>query len=568
MTLLSRFAILSILMFSAGTVFAQGGACPTGANYANPASAMQAAMPNPPVTLGTLGVTSCFYISAAGADTNSGTSESSPWAHAPGMPNCSGNCAKTNPSHGEGFVFRGGDTWHFGNSGASPATGGTWNWSWSGSSGSPIYVGVDPTWRAGSPWARPILTGDNPTSTGPVSSCAYQIGSAATNNMFSISSSYVEFDNFEMTGLCEPANQTGSAIDFYFEGSGSTNVTASNLYMHGWTHVPFNCTAGSPPTGTCSDIYNFYGGGAGVNLMQDVVDGSDSDPGGSMAVFISGGVTFNSVFRYVSQFVSNACHILANNLFEYIVDPGDGEAHGNVYECVGEAGGLNAYYNNVVRHIYLTGTPAVNFWIGPSSGTTDYFFNNVFYDIGTSGNYLNINSGSASQGPTYAFNNTLQSSVGDMLMSCGPSGVTNVNSVNNHFISPDGGSPFYDPGKCNSSNNLVQSNSTANGGGYTASAPYAYSPSGSSGPTVGVGANSVSSYCSALSGSSDPFLQAAGAACQKDTGYSCAYNSAGHAVVCPGRGRLAHPGGATGWSIGAYQSGMTPGTPTNASATP
>jgi hypothetical protein len=572
---LSCFAIFSLLVFPAGRLFAQGGACPAGANYANPASALQAALPNAPVTLAALGVTSCFYISAAGTDTNAGTSESSPWAHAPGMPNCSGNCAKVAPTGGEGFIFHGGDTWHFGNSGATPSTGGTWTFIWSGSSGSPIYLGVDPGWHAGSSWARPILTGDNPLTPHPgvwgdsVSSCPYQIGSSATNNMFVVPASYVDFDNFEMTGICEPPDQSvSSIIDIYFVGNSASNVTASNLYIHGWTHVPFACITTYPLTGTCNAIFGFYGGGAGVSLFQDVVDGSDSDPGGSIAVFISGGVTQNSVFRYTAGYTSTACHVIANNLFEYIYDPADGEAHGNIVECLGEASGLNAYYNNLVRHTYPSGIVGVNWWIGPSPGTTDYVFNNVFYDIGDAGNYLNINSRPNPQGPTYAFNNTLQSSIGDTLMSCGQAGGTYVYASNNHFINPDGSSPFYDPGSCQSSTNLVQSNATANGQGYNASTLYAYSPGGSSGPTIGVGTNLTNSYCSALSGSSDPLIQVAGTACQKDTGYSCTYNSTAHRVVCPGRGRLARPGGATAWSVGAYQSGMTPNPPTNTKATP
>src|SRR5208282_1157790 len=131
-----------------------GSNCPSGANYFNP-------LTNAHGTLSSLGVTSCYYVAANGSDSNNGTSESTPWLHAPGMANCSGNCAAVTPGPGAGFVFRGGDTWHFGSS-AAPATGGTWTWQWSGSSGSPIYIGVDPAWYAGGSWARPVLTGDNP----------------------------------------------------------------------------------------------------------------------------------------------------------------------------------------------------------------------------------------------------------------------------------------------------------------------------------------------------------------------------------------------------------------------
>ena len=97
-----RFVIFSTCFIAAGNALAQG-ACPASA----------------PVT-----GNHCYFIAANGSDANSGTSESSPWLHAPGMPNCTGQCAKVTPTAGEGFIFRGGDTWHFGNSATMPYTGG------------------------------------------------------------------------------------------------------------------------------------------------------------------------------------------------------------------------------------------------------------------------------------------------------------------------------------------------------------------------------------------------------------------------------------------------------------
>ena len=144
-------------MLCAPLAFASGGPCPSGANYVNWQS------PLIPTTLASLGVTSCYYVAANGSDSNDGASEASghPWLHAPGMPAATGNPAALNPTGGVGIIFRGGDTWHFGNSGASPYTGGTWSWSWNGVSGAPNYIGVDPTWYSGGSWVRPLLTWDN-----------------------------------------------------------------------------------------------------------------------------------------------------------------------------------------------------------------------------------------------------------------------------------------------------------------------------------------------------------------------------------------------------------------------
>src|SRR5437660_9133415 len=103
-----------------------------------------------------------YYIAANGSDSNNGTSKNTPWLHAPGMKTCSSACASANPKPGDQFIFRGGDTWHFGAS-TAPSTGGTWTWSWSGSStgcnypgatSACIYIGVDQTWFSGSSWVR------------------------------------------------------------------------------------------------------------------------------------------------------------------------------------------------------------------------------------------------------------------------------------------------------------------------------------------------------------------------------------------------------------------------------
>ena len=38
-----------------------------------------------------------YYIAANGSDSNNGTSKTTPWLHAPGMPNCTSNCACDDP---------------------------------------------------------------------------------------------------------------------------------------------------------------------------------------------------------------------------------------------------------------------------------------------------------------------------------------------------------------------------------------------------------------------------------------------------------------------------------------
>lgn len=552
-----RFVIFLACLFNAGSAFAQGGACPASVNYSNPVPGIQLSLTSPAISLSSLGVTNCFFVAASGSDSNSGTSESSPWLHAPGMPNCTANCAANAPSGGTGYIFRGGDTWHLGNSGASPYTGGTWNWSANGSSANPIYVGVDPNWYSGSGWARPILNADNPVSTSTaLGACGYQV--PGSNDMMSLGgSSYIIIDNFEWLGLC--TNGTASETfgsDAYLEAGSSTNVLVEHNYFHGWTHRQF-----SYPTYQYACMV-ILGGSTGDNYQYNVVDGSDSDPAGCGAFYDALNEASYNVFNAASQGIGNPCHIFHDNIMSNWADPGDGNAHGNVFECVGEGGGTNVYYNNVFFNLYQSGVQGAIFWIGPPSGATDYFFNNLIYNTPSTGNYFNVQNKSG--GTVYAFNSTLESDgSGPGLMDCEGGSLTTA--ANMDFIGNT--SPFYGGGTCNTATNVARTVATANSQGYTNSETYAYSPTNSSAATVGAGTNVRNTYCNALLGSGDPLIQAAGTACQSDTSYSCSYDSTHHAVVCPERSRFARPGTGSAWSVGAYEPGLSPKAPSGLTAT-
>ena len=164
-----------------------------------------------------------YYIAANGSDSNNGTSKTTPRLHAPGMPNCTGTCASATPNPGDLIIFRGGDTWHFSNSGVSPYTGGTWIWNWAGSSAncnlnasvgsvvktSCIYIGVDQTWYSGGSWVR-RLTMDNPVTTSRPSSCTFH--NNGFNGIF-LRASYVAFDNFDIQGECWTASPSQCELD-------------------------------------------------------------------------------------------------------------------------------------------------------------------------------------------------------------------------------------------------------------------------------------------------------------------------------------------------------------------
>jgi hypothetical protein len=588
-----RFAILIACILFAGRAFAAGGACPSGANYTNPTNPNGAA-----VTLASLGITNCYYVAAGGSDSNSGTSESSPWLHSPGMANCSANCAAVALSAGIGVIFRGGDTWHFGNSGATPYAGVVTTCANNGdnaaglclddinaTTGNPIYYGVDKTWFTGGSWARPILTADNSlcnsgtrgtlpdgaTCTGTtdsygqpsyyVSSCPYQIGNS--NNLVDVGfSKYVIADNFELTGLC--LNHVGQpgGYDSYFNYSGAqAPIYLTNNYIHGASHLRYAAPNGQPGcTGStvCISLNAFYGsvnnGSVGETVTFNVVDFSDSDPvGENLCQCGFYNVSYNA-FRYTTQALPQTLHTFHDNLYEYFFENG----HSNLIESKESSNA--AIYNNLFRHVenLLSSGGGVFLWFGPQTGVTDYVFDNVAYDIGAL-EYFNMGGvGLTTNNGNYTiFNNTFQTNVNQPILRCGPPTGT-VLDTNNHYV--DDGSSYILSCNPTTTTSLLMTNAKATSDGYTSSQTYSYSPASSGSPTVGAGTNEQSSYCNTLSGSSDSLIQAAGTACQSDTTYACTYNSTAHAISCPARTIVAR---STSWGVGAYQSyGVKAGTPT------
>src|SRR5690242_16344770 len=84
------------------------------------------------------GIAATHFISTSGSDASSGTANSTPWAHLPGMSGCTGNCAAYTPSAGDIFILKGCDVW---TAASLPVL-----WDWSGTAGNPISITVDKTW--------------------------------------------------------------------------------------------------------------------------------------------------------------------------------------------------------------------------------------------------------------------------------------------------------------------------------------------------------------------------------------------------------------------------------------
>lgn len=500
------------------------------------------------------------YISKGlGSDTNNGTSKTTPWAHLPGMLNCTGSCASYIPGAGDQFILRGGDTWGASDLGDI--------WRWSGTSASPIYIGVDKTWFSGNQWTRPIFSCGG-------TACA---GTANAANYVFIVGSYVTVDNIEFTGLFTDGSAGNPS---YFVTQMQYDVV-ENCYFHGWTvqsgstHdfgilVAFNNNNFSP--------YNSTGSG----IFYSVIDGSDTAKNSMQA--IGGNPTYivGNVIQYVSNALNNiGATNIHDNYFGPVVVSFQAGAHQNVVALgSSDNGQTNQFlYNNVI-----TGTGGavcnpncggiVKLWLDQYNAPPSnigYAFNNVIYN-NSSGNVINQGHGTAGQ--TYwtwnFFNNTVEcgadADTGPCVSaaSAASTSIAAFNSINNHYISDV--NPIVCAGgySCPEITDKWQTVSAAKAQGYTSTSVFAFEPTSASGSTVNSGTNRLA-LCAVIKN----LDAAAGAACQNDTGYSCSYSTSSHAVTCPERADAARPSTAA-WDIGAFQysssQGQTVQPPTNLAA--
>ncbi len=523
-----RAAMFMAFFLYAGVAFAAGGACPSGANYFNSNGTSL-------VTLASLGVTNCYYIAANGSDSNSGTSESSPWAHLPGMSTCTGNCAGLTPGSGQGFIFRGGDTWEGSDLGIT--------WNWGGTAGSPIYIGVDQSWSAGGAWSRPIWTCGGASCTG--GTAAYYFQSAK---------GYVTVDNIEAPGFFVSSSNTGA----YVFGACAANQIFENIYIHGW-----NTNVG--PIGTVGTAFHVGCGNnvAGTTFRYNVVDGSDSSQNMMTGIYPTAPIAYGNVLRYLVTGIDGPGDDWHDNLVEYLVQSTVTSHQDGLYHVSQYSRPNSLIYNNVVRHTTnpLTGG-AVKMWFNgnapcPYGACVSYAFNNIVYD-NYPGNTIDMGGHAAvNYGTWYFFNNTVECGMDSVLGNCelgdqgNTGGTMTVNAINNHWISTATTSfPVCTHYVCNESTPLFQTLTTANTQGYTDDANYAFQPSSSSGSTVGKGANQ-DSLCAAVSA----IDSSAGAACYGGTTYACAYDATNHTVSCPTIAEVTRPSGA--WDVGAYQFSAT-----------
>jgi len=177
-----------------------------------------------------------------------------PWKNAPGM--CNATCGPSltiNP--GDSIIFKGCVTW--------PNASFSWHPPFNGSSGNPIYVGIDKSWwdtsvsGCSSAWNRPIFDPN-----GKMFADGSNSGQPWQQLIWS--HDYITYDGFEIRNFfCAGNVASHQMVVFAASGQSVMNVTIKNVYIHGWKTDYANTTgtiASGSSTLTVASAANMYVG--------------------------------------------------------------------------------------------------------------------------------------------------------------------------------------------------------------------------------------------------------------------------------------------------------------------
>jgi hypothetical protein len=484
-----------------------------------------------------------YYIDySSGNDSNNGTSKTTPWQHLPGMPGCQGQCSAAAPQPGDQLILKGGVTW--------PNASLGWEWTWSGSAGNPIYIGVDQTWYAGSSWSRPIFNGGGQ----PIPTWNDSNHTPRVNEFFGLSANYVTVDNIEWTGFYEEYAGAYCQDDYICLHYSSTNLQVENNYFHGWAHGGYG--GNQQDGGQCiTGDTSWPTGNANSSIHDNAFDGADTT-GDSMAALHGGPDTvYNNYVNNMSNgFVGEYAQVHDNRILN-INASYNPTMHENGIEI--NFAGTAYVYNNVIAHV----KQGLAVWLAPEAGYTQYFYNNVEWDIPIT-NIVDLAAAlNNCCGQIGLYNNTIE---------CGPDGNPTFLCVgvgvgegpttlgNNHGITnattPNKGM-WFETGntQVTESKDVPQAFASATNQGYASSETYPFSPVAGCTPatcaTLQAGAN-LTSQCSSMPGLCN------------DTTLGVSYNTTNHTVSYPSR--TPNPRPSTGaWDSGAYEysSGNQPPSP-------
>jgi hypothetical protein len=421
-----------------------------------------------------------YYIDfASGNDANNGGSKATPWKHAPGMQNCTGNCASKTPAPGDAVIFKGSVTWD------------STCWSWvlpsSGTIGNPIYYGVDQSWFNGVSWSRPVFDGGMVVPT-------------ADSLLRVLNVSYLTFDNIEMKNLLAGTNE-GPAF-LHLDSSG--NILMENLYLHGWDLQE----PGNPNDSAHGAIYGTSS--VGPNTVDHALI-SNSE----FSLTHNNGVAIRSIdeVSYTTVHdVSSLClgcvtvhHSTFYNI-SFPVNDFDPSYHTNGIYLIGNG----SVYDTLIYNFAANGAPIYPNPASSGSGAcqnwTQYIYNNVIIFASSPSAVVLIDvdpdapASSGACGTVYIWNNTLQSNGNKVAIRTAWHGgatthLAKAEVQNNHVINLDGADHNCFSNSCDSNafapdsftynHSVFQTNATANAQGYTRANNYA--PANRVGGTVSRG---------------------------------------------------------------------------------
>jgi hypothetical protein len=579
MNRLIRFCLLiaTVNLLISLTTFAatSGGTC---ANFAG--GSCPPGVPN--------SVTSFYFIDySSGSDANSGTSESTPWQHAPGMANATGNAAKHTPTAGEGWIFKGGVTVDFN---AWPA-----NVPWGGTAAATDYMGPDPGWYAGKSWSRPVFDGGGKSG---YNAAKQSLLTDVANNANYVVIDDIEFNNLYWSG--DVSSGASNSIAGYIgihNYSAPQNWEVKNVYAHGWTHcTPYGSNCTDPANSNGALIFIGLPSGTSTSSIHDsVVDGSDSQGGGDSQQAFHAPYVYRNWSQYIPNNYQGTYLELHDNVITHNTNSFDSNIHMNCIHVFGTASSTPyLIYNNYVDCQYASPSYGATSIDLEDDNTVHYVFNNVI----KAGNGQGITDSyfiSSVPGSQYnLFNNTIETedspspgaSCYTLVQSTVNTLVDNFCVTNNYFStaatpslnlssfvgsytapSPTfttncklGGGAQTNFGSSQICNPIGSGDGTGN---LNDKEQYPLAPmDATAAATIGTGQNNTS-FCNKVS-AVDP---TAGPACLSDTTLGVSYDTSDHTVSGPARTPLLRPTSG-GWEIGAYQppSGQPPNAPTGLTA--
>ena len=463
----------------------------------------------------------------SGADTNNGTSTSTPFKRFRGMPTCASNCNTVTPAAGDVFVLKGGETW--------PASALGWDVAlYVGASGNRITIGSgDKTWFTGGSWTKPALDGGY-TTLGGGDNLMYVVKSTSGGT-----SMYLTVQDIEYKNLLVKTN--AAVVMFGFHGV--KDLTISRVFMHGWDRVTGSGTrqnGACVPTSDCvtavtkSDggwggIYDGYANAANNSNENTILEYStidNSENGGNQGLLTRGveQLWYNTLRGAVNACL-HGCRMVVGNT---VTDIGDRFAGDDTHQ--------NIFYSDVYRGTETTkpssitailafnrlgrsacgslcaGTAVQKFYMEPGAGpnvanggtVNQYIFGNVVDDLdwvvtadpefaGTNGFVMNV----------HVVNNTFKGVSGSATSmvkaydrGAGTDKLALVRVSGNHIISDAGGGvlDISAATTTETDNNVTRTLAQAASDGYTA--PNWAPPNGSA-ITVGAGKN-FASLCGSL----------------------------------------------------------------------